>query len=82
MLNDWRELAPAEKFHSYMAGWKDAVNSKLLDSKYTEHHRVEFRTLYEEGYKVGREALYAARNAVMARFGYEPVVLRKNVFDE
>jgi hypothetical protein len=71
-----KPLSPFEQFHAYITGWYCGAGVKVIDRRFTEHERVDFRRLYNDGYEDGCKARVKAQNAACKKFKYTPNILR------
>lgn len=65
---------PAERFQSYIRGWRAGAAVQAMDPKFAQHPTLGAD--YNKGYTDGREAYRAAAVSACDQFSYKPNVLR------
>jgi hypothetical protein len=73
---DAAETDAANRWKSYLQGWKDGASGISMKEKFTTHENDAIRAEYGGGYSDGWEARRVASQAASERLCHYPSVLR------
>ncbi len=70
------QVVAANRYHSYVRGWKDGAKHAIRRTAFTEHENTELRDAYVLGYQDGGVAVAKASEHAQDKYGYVPSILR------
>lgn len=75
-------LKPADKYHSYLSGWRTAAGIRVIPKEIAEHTNPLVREEWQAGYSAGVRARNDAQKEASDRSGYWPADLSLQLLDD
>ncbi len=66
----------ADLFYSYMKGWADGASHAGYRDDYVNHDNPDVARMYNDGYRVGRQAYRQAGVHASELTGFKPSIVR------